>query len=82
MEQGDVEVTPAALHEQHKARVLDTPRQHHDEATDALIVGALEAAVIAIHIGHGGVPDGQPSSACPKCDALTKIHLALRALGK
>lgn len=75
-------MTPAALHEQHKERVLDSPRQHHDEATDALIVSALEAAVVAIHIGHGGVPAGQPPSACPKCAALTQIPLALRALGK
>ena len=47
-----------------------------------VIVAALEAAVVAIHIGHGGVPVGQSANACPKCEALIKIDAALAALGK
>lgn len=37
-------MTPAELHEQHKAAVLSSPREHHDESRDRLVVEALEAA--------------------------------------
>lgn len=124
-------VTPAALHEQRKAAVLDSPRdscgdrnhdgigilcgdgirdengslrgwdpakdgtegmgeevayiagklqrcarQHHDEATEALVVEALSTALAALTDSLCG------KHRCYKCEAKAKVEAALKALGK
>lgn len=76
-------MTPAALHEQHKARVLDSPRQHHSEATDALVVEALHIAE-QMAAAEGCLRAWTPSGDCDcgPCARLAKVRAALKALGK
>lgn len=100
-------MTPAALHEQHKARVLglacstctdlgvtgdtcaamghdpDTTRQHHSEATDALVVEALQDMLANLDYCYCMPPELRfDGSVCDSCNARRKGEAALKALGK
>ena len=74
------------LHEEHRAAVLTgSGRQHHDEATDAIVVEALlEAGALIRRQRVDGCPScGRPCPSCRALDrALGKIAAALKALGK
>ena len=69
----------AAYDARRAQRVLNVERS--SGATDALIVDALEAALLVIHAIHTTVA-WHPPLDCEQCAALGKIHRALAALGK
>lgn len=57
-------------------RLSGSGRQHHDEATDALVVEALSTALAALTDSLCG------KHRCYKCEAKAKVEAALKALGK
>lgn len=69
---------PETAAEEPEAARLNAPPL---KATDALIVDALEAALLVIHAIHTTVA-WHPPLDCEQCAALGKIHRALAALGK
>lgn len=69
-------MTPAELHEQHKSAVLDSPREHHDESRDRLVVEALEAAKERLTAAVESWPR------LAEIDALDLVTRALAAMGK
>lgn len=63
-------------------------REHHDEARDRLIVDALKLARRAMtgadwtNAPKHGEPAKERTKACQTCDAIERIDVALKVLGK